>query len=936
ELKSFEGDPEQPDRFGNTGAWSMIQDHQSRIWLATNQGLYRYEPQSGDVRQYKYNPADSSGLREKVVYAVFEDLDGKIWVATDSYFSRLQDERDGRFSHHRYNYKAHNPDPAFPTIFQDVRGRFWLGTRNGLLRFQPGRKSFVAYTYDPRESTGLSNNVVRSICADPGEPERFLWLGTHGGGLNRLDMQTGVFTHFTTRDGLPNDVVYGVLADDLGHLWMSTNKGLCRFTPQTGEMKNYEASDGLQSNEFNSGAYYKSRSGELFFGGIDGLNYFHPGQLSDNPHVPHVVITGLRIFDKDVHPSKKNTVLRKVISQARDIKLSYRDEVITLQFAALDFSAPFRNRYAYKMEGFNTDWIQAGSGRTATFTNLPSGDYVFRVIGSNNDGVWNTQGASLKIHIASPPWRTGWAYALYALVTLGLLYGLRSYEMNRLRWKNRLQMERVEGEKLRDLDQLKSRFFANISHEFRTPLTLIVGPLQQLMERLADEESQRMVGMMQRNARRLLQLINQLLDLSKLDAGKMELYLRQGDLVSFLRGVLTSYEALAETKKIDVCFTAERESFIMLFDHDKMENIFHNLLSNAFKFTPDRGKVSLALAFPGSAANPAAVVVTVSDNGAGIPAKHIAHVFDRFFQVDEGCGEGSGSGIGLALVKELVELQRGKISVQSRVGMGTTFTVTLPVERAEVVMAEQAKKEPTEFNPETPVPTFQEDGRENGGIVLVIEDDLDMRAFIRTVLHEEYEVLEAGDGREGVEKAEASIPDLIISDLMMPKMEGCELCRVLKSDQKTSHIPIILLTARAAAKDKLGGLQAGADDYLIKPFRSDELLARVRNLIAVRKKLIASLGKKALLSPSELAVTPVDQAFLQKVREVIEHGMGDEAFGVETLCAEIAMSERQFRRKLKALTGQTPTQVIRSMRLRRARYLLEQNAATVAEIAFQV
>ncbi|MFQ5677356.1 MAG: response regulator, partial [bacterium] len=551
----------------------------------------------------------------------------------------------------------------------------------------------------------------------------------------------------------------------------------------------------------------------------------------------------------------------------------------------------------------------------------------------------NREGASLNIHVTSPPWKTWWAYLLYGLSTLGLLYGLRSYEMNRLRWKNRLQMERVEGEKLRDIDQLKSRFFANISHEFRTPLTLIVGPLQQLMEKLPDEESQHMLGMMQRNARRLLQLINQLLDLSKLDAGKMELYLRQGDFVAFLCGLLTSYEALAETKKIEVRFRTERESFIMLFDHDKMENIFHNLLSNAFKFTPDGGAVSLSLAFPKGAPDPASVVVTVADNGTGIPAHHIAHVFDRFFQVDEAGGEGGGSGIGLALVKELVELQRGEISVQSRVGEGTTFTVTLPVESAEVVITEgQAKEAPAELDRETPAPIREprEDGEENGGIVLVIEDNRDMRTFIRTVLCGEYQVLEAADGRVGVEKATEAIPDLIICDLMMPKMDGYELCRDLKNDQKTSHIPIILLTARAAAEDKIIGLQAGADDYLIKPFRSDELLARVHNLIAVRKNLIASLGKKALLSPSELAVTPVDQTFLENIRQVIEREMGDESFGVETLCVEIAMSERQFRRKLKALTGQTPNQVIRSMRLERARQLLAQNAATIAEIAFQV
>ncbi|MFQ5640588.1 MAG: two-component regulator propeller domain-containing protein, partial [bacterium] len=934
ELKSFETDSEHPEDFGNTGSWSMLQDNEGLIWLAGFEGAYRYNPVTQEYRHFTLN----SGLLEKMAFRVYLDREDRIWVATENYLSCYDSEAD-RFSHYRYRQNPATRFVSLTAIYQDATGIFWLATDDGLARSDPETDIFRYFRNDPRDVNSLSNDVVLSITPDPNLAD-VLWVGTAAGGLNRFNREKETFRAFTGADGLPNDVVYAALPDKAGNLWLSTNKGLSRFNPGKNAFRNFDVSDGLQSNEFNTGAYFLSPSGEMFFGGIQGLSYFYPEKIVDNPHIPNVVLTGLRLFNQVISPQTHPLILDTLITYEKQVNLSYRDNVIALEFSALDFSAPLRNQYAYRLSGFDERWFSSGTDRLATYTHLPAGDYLFQVKGSNNDGVWNEQGATLAIHISAPPWKTWWAYSLYGLAVLGLLYGLRRYEMNRLRLKNRLQLERVEGEKLRELDQLKSRFFANLSHEFRTPLTLIVGPLQQMMEKWQDEESQRMLGMMQRNARRLLQLINQLLDLSKLDAGKMEIYLRQGDLVSFLRGVLRSYDALAEEKNIRVCLTSERESFIMLFDHDKMENIFHNLLANAFKFTPDGGKVSLFLSFSKGEPGPAFVVITVADNGAGIPAQHMTHVFDRFFQVDEaGNGEKGGSGIGLALVKELVELLRGDISVQSQVGEGTTFTVTLPVESAEIVMTQgHVEEAPAKLDRQSPaqVPATREDGEENGGIVLVIEDNRDMRAFIRTVLRVDYEVLEGVDGREGIEKAAEAIPDLIISDLMMPKMDGYELCRELKNDQKTSHIPIILLTARAAAEDKITGLQAGVDDYLIKPFQPEELLARVHNLIAVRKNLIATLGKKALLSPSELAVTPVDQAFLEKVREVIEREMGDETFGVETLCAEIALSERQFRRKLKALTGQTPNQVIRTMRLQRARHLLQHNAATIAEIAFQV
>jgi signal transduction histidine kinase/ligand-binding sensor domain-containing protein/DNA-binding response OmpR family regulator len=968
ELKSFETSSEQLDVFGNTGAWSMIQDRRGMMWLATHQGLYRYEPRTGLTRQYKFNPADTSGLREKIVHAVFEDRNGDIWLATDSYLSRLINEETGRFIHYRYNFDSPDPDPAYPTIFQDSRGQLWLGTRNGLLRFEPETKSFIVYKNNPKVPNSLSNNVVRSICADPNQPGRILWLGTHGGGLNRFDMKTGTFTHITTKDGLPNNVVYGILPDDQGRLWMSTNKGLSRFDPQSGEIKNYDVSNGLQSNEFNSGAYYKSKSGELFFGGINGLNYFYPGQLSDNPHVPNVVFTGFRIFNQEVSPGGRKSPLLNVISQTREMTLSYKDVVITFEFAALDFSAPFRNQYAYKMEGFNDDWIQAGAVRNATYTNLPPGDYVFRVIGSNNDGVWNKEGAQLIIHITPPSWKTWWAFALYGVLFLALIYGIRRYELNRVRLKNRLELERIQGEKLRDLDQTKSRFFANISHEFRTPLTLILGQVDRVLGSTKDRVEKNRLEIALRNARRLLHLINQLLDLSKIEAGSMQLKGLPVNMVLLLKNVIYSFESLAEKKNIALHFHCQPDHLTVICERDKLENVFYNLLSNAFKFTPDGGTVEVRIdtslsPIPGreigannsDASAPERAEIRISDSGHGIPPKQLPYVFDRFYQVDHSLTrEQMGSGIGLALVKEIVELHGGEVNVTSEEEKGTTFTVCLPIVASDIeteTPASHVEKSASEQNNYQEIPLLNEseeilepDNGEHPGpkdgtetpIILVVEDNADVRAYIRDQLELSHMVLEADNGENGIAMAREKIPDLIITDVMMPKMNGYDLSRILKNDEKTCHIPIIMLTAKAELQDKIEGLETGADAYLIKPFDAKELTVRVRTLINSRRRLRERFREVTIVKPEEVTVVPIDLAFLKKVLSTVEQNMGDDQFNAGVLADSVSMSISQLNRKLRALIDQPAGQLIRSVRLRRAADLLKQNAGNIAEVCYQV
>jgi len=970
ELKSFETHSDQLNDFGNTGAWSMIQDRRGNIWLATHQGLYRYNLKTRKVRQYKYDPADASGLKEKVVYGVIEARNGEIWIASDRYFSKLVDEQRGRFVHYRYRFDSPNMDPALPTIFQDEQERFWLGTQNGLLRFDPETKSFITYRNNPDVPTSINNNGVRAIFADPDNPSRILWLGTHGGGLNRFDMETETFSHYTTRDGLPNNVVYGILSDKFKRLWLSTNRGLSRFNPRTGKFQNFDISDGLQSNEFNSGAYFQSPSGEMFFGGINGLNYFYPEKVVSNPYVPNVVITGLRIFNRKITPATHPKLLPAVISQTNEISLSYDQDVITFEFAALNFTATFRNQYSYKLEGFNENWIPLGETRTATFTNLPPGNYVFRVKGSNNDGIWNEQGVSLRIHITPPFWRTRWAYLFYVLIALGTLYGIRHYELNRVLLKNNLKLEQIEREKLRDLDRLKSRFFANISHEFRTPLTLILGQVDMVLGASTKEEERRRLIVALRNARRLLRLINQLLDLSKLEAGSMPIKAQRQNLIPFLKNLVFSFESLAEQKHIDLQFRCDYQSIELLFEPDKLENVFYNLLSNAFKFTPEGGKVTIIVDLSSSsisqpekssAADQSTmsaahrVDIRVSDTGIGIPADQQPHIFDRFYQGDSSyTREKDGSGIGLALVKELVELHGGEIRIFSEEGKETTFSVHLPIiswnrgtdsafkghqkfPRASEDISETAFSTIVEQNGEMihSIPATPQSDSEMP-VILVVEDHADVRSYIRNQLESSYLVLEAGNGEEGAAIAEERIPDLIITDIMMPKMDGYQMCKVIKGNEKTCHIPIIMLTAKAGMEEKIEGLETGADDYLLKPFSTRELAVRVQNLINLRRRLRERFREKTVIRPADITGIPIEKTFLEKVFKMITTYMGEEHFDVMALSEMLGMSVSQLNRKLGALLGQSTGRLIRSFRLQRAADLLSQNESTVAEICYEV
>ena len=936
-LKSFETSSSRPDDFGNTGPYSMTKAGDGNLWFATSEGLYVFDPILEKSQQFKFDKNKPEGVPQKNVFTVYEDKEGQLWIVTENFLSKMTDKKKGIFKHHRYNI-----DPEYflhirPVLYDDGK-KLWLGTKKGLLAFDKKKESFHTYRNDPENPASLINNHIKSMCPDPENPDKYLWVGTSGG-LEMFDKTNGAFKHFTEKDGLPNNVIYGILSDQQNKLWLSTNKGISRFNPGEKAFRNFDINDGLQSNEFNTGAFYKSDNGEMFFGGIEGLNYFFPEQIKDNPFIPPIALTGIRVYNSSKKNDEKDSFITVPVNDKNAMTFTNDDYIIMLKFAALDFSTSEKNHYAYKLEGFHDDWIYIQNSRNVTFTHLPSGKYVFKLKASNNDGVWNEAGISIPMKIL-PHWsQSWWAYCLYFLLLMLLLYSIRKFEINRILVKNQLEVERIEKVTLRELDQLKSQFFTNISHEFRTPLTLISGQAESLLKDLKVEKNRDQIKNISRHSQQLLQLINQLLDIAKLEAGKFQLQSSQNNLVLFLKNLFYSFESMAEKKKIQLIFISETDNLQALFDIEKMEKIIGNLLSNALKFTPEHGVISMKV----ERKDETSFRISIIDNGIGISEKDLPFIFDRFYQADNSNTRAfEGTGIGLALAKELVELHQGTIQVESNNQIneaGSTFIIEIPI--GDVDLSKKQQQIPVVKMPDYMSETSKDHSNVAASamtgrkIVLLVEDNADIRKFITEQLENQYNVITASNGNEGIKYAQKYVPDLIITDVMMPEMDGIAMVKVLRNDELTNHIPIIMLTGKVAQEDKMEGLETGIDAYLTKPFSVSELALRITNLINLREQLRFKYSNTFIVDPKETSLTTLDQHFLENTHSCIRENLGNVSFGVEQLAGKMFLSSSQLRRKLEALIDQTPGQLIRNMRLQKAAELIRQNTGNLAEICFQ-
>lgn len=937
-FTSYRHDPKDPQSLSSDVVVSLCLDHEDKLWIGTFfGGLNCFDGRK--FTRYEHSPQDSTSLSGKSVWEVFEDSEHRLWIGTLDGGVNLFNPKNKTFS--RYNHRDQRSlySVYISTINEDSKGNIWFGTSIGIDVLMKESGSILHFESEKNNPASLRNNVILGVLEDS---KGRIWIGTQGG-LSLWQKEANQFVNFTEKDGLPHNAIMTMKEDAAGRLWLGTPNGLSCATivSKNGRIQlrfvNYSEIDGLQGQRFNEDAAIRTRNGELVFGGANGFNIFKPGDIGNNKTMPRVVLTDFQLFNRSIRPGKadrKHFALPSSITTNPSIVLTSNDNVFSIEFAALNFVQPSKNNYKYKLEGFSEDWLVTdASNRKVTFTNLDAGDYVFRVVSSNNDGVWNDEGISLPIKVLPPFWKSAKAVVVYVFILLLLLYATRKLIQQSERMKFAIKQQQEEAMRSHELDRIKTKFFTNVSHEFRTPLSLIISPLEKLSEQVVDPAQQRHIDLIQKNARRLLNLVNQLLDFRKMEVQDIRFHPSEGDIIRFVRETVYSFADLSEKKNIRLTFESNTSSLEAIFDHDKVEKILFNLLSNAFKFTMGSGEI-LVIVEVNDASENSIVQIIVKDSGIGIPAEKHEQIFERFFQNDlPDSLMNQGSGIGLAITKEFVRIHGGTIRVESEVGKGSSFIVVLPLKKLVHAVRE------TISEPVNPVFDTQDDDVQGSGdkpLILLIEDNDDFRFYLKDNLKLSYAVIEAANGEEGWKKAILEYPDLIVTDVMMPGMNGIELCKKIKSDQRVSHIPVILLTARSGEEQRLEGFEVGADDYIPKPFSFPLLESRIRNLISLRKDLHALFAKKNGVKASEIQVTSLDEQFIRRVVQAIENNVSNSDLTVVDLSHELGVSRAQFFRKVQELTGKSPLELIRTIRLQYAAQLLEKSQLSVSEVAYRV
>ena len=900
-----------------------------KIWLATEGGLYRFDPATG--RSVPILTTTTAGRPVAAVLHTAFDRDGDLWVSTWDY-GLYRIARDDLYrpdpvtplDFDWWTNKTDRPDAlatyGLQQVMADSRGYSWVcGNIGGVSRIEKATGRVTIFSYRQGQEGAISSNYTYSVVEGP---NGYIWISTNGGGINRFDPATERFTHYTMQDGLPSNVVFDLVFDGEGLLWLNTLQGLSSFDPATATFTHYDERDGLQC--WTEDLYYAAGTNTLYAAGDKGFNYFSPTELrnldqTDSP----VAIRSIAHLDPKTQTMRQ---LRPADWAGGRLELTYRESPLRLQFVVLDFRNPDRHRYRYALTQGPEEapvWIELEQQNQLELARVDPGTYTLQLAGRNSDGRWNLLAQPLTLVVHPPIWRTPAAFLGYLFAFGAGLYFLYRFTLSR-------QLALNEARQIKTLEQLRSRFYTNITHEFRTPLTVIQG----MTETPADFP--KAMELIRRNANRLLQLINQLLDLSKLDSNALQPDYRRIEVVSFSRYIGESYQSLADRKHIRLAVHSAIEQLWMDMDEEMYRQVMANLLANALKFTPEHGQIDVSLE-----RTDGQLLLRVRDDGMGIPADALPHVFDRFYQV-EGAERRAepGTGIGLALVRELVSLLGGSIEVTSELGRGATFAVRFPIRQTASRRLEVFKpiaSEPAAAAPFAPAPRPDDASSPS---LLLIEDNPDVVYYIQSLLQATYRVQVATNGALGIQQAIDTIPDVIISDVMMPEKDGFEVVETLKQDQRTSHIPIILLTARADQEDRLAGLRYGADAYLTKPFDKAELFVRLQQLVALRQQLRARYAQAAqtatALPGSTVESEPtLDDLFLQKVRQVIDEKIGDADLDIAYLCLEVGLSSTQLFRKMKALTGDSPMSFIRQVRLYRAKALLETTELPIAEIAYE-
>lgn len=949
-FKKYMHDAANPNSLTNNVIVSMYLDHEQKLWIGTYfGGLDCFDGKN--FKHYRHNDADPSSISEDRIWSILEDDENNLWVGTLSGGLNMLDRKTGKFSHYVYKLGADNSlhSNYISALLQDRHRNLWVVTSFGVDVLNHKTKQFSHYIRNDKDPNSLINNNTNNIMEDS---SGLIWISTREG-LSILNPATGNFTNLNHASGLPDNTTIDIREDDNHNVWVSTPNGLSNIiidrkaSPLKFRFVNYNEKDGLQGREFQPYSSYKTRSGELIFGGSNGFNIFRPSALHTSKHIPDLVFTDLQVFNKSVSVGEKiygKVILPKSISEVDGIELKYNENVFSIEFAALNYFDPDKVKFEYMMQGFDGNWITADNiSRKAPYTNLDAGDYIFKVRASN-PGFWNSKEISLHVKILPPFWKTTYAYILYVLLFVGGLLYIRREGIRKLRTQFLLEKEREETQRLHELDLMKIKFFTNVSHEFRTPLSLIMAPVDKIVKQVKDPDVKNQLLLVNRNAKRLLNLVNQLLDFRKMEYQELKLHKAGGDIIAFIRELSQSFTDVAEQKGIRFVFDSEVEEFYTSFDHDKIERILFNLLSNAYKFTHAGGQVSVLLNLR---SNPSArgteLEIKIIDTGIGIQKDKMERIFEPFFQNDiPGSMLNQGSGIGLSITKEFVRLHEGEILVESEPNQGSCFTVLLPLQQLDKklfadgpVLLPHAGDDAIYLS-DKKQGRLRDTGDGKKPTVLLVEDNDDFRFYIKDNLKDSFNIIEAENGKKGWQKTLAQHPNLVVSDITMPEMNGIDLCLKIKSDKRTTHIPVILLTAIAGEEQQIKGLGTGASDYMTKPFNFEILASKIKNILSQQENMRKTYQKRVDASPTEVAVDSPDELFIKKVLVLIDANIANPNFSVEELSSEMFVSRYTLYKKILQMTGKTPNELVRQMRLKRAAQLLETGHLTISQICHKV
>ncbi|PXY46928.1 hybrid sensor histidine kinase/response regulator transcription factor [Flavobacterium hydrophilum] len=939
-------------------------DSKQNIWIGSwDRGIYFLK--NGTTRFINYNTANTAGLKSNRIFSFSEDSKGRIWIGSFIKGLHYFDNNSNSFVHCDFTPFTENAlDNAFiRKVFVDSDDILWVGTILGI--YQVNIKSDSGFKVTNMRDAMFSHipkhKSIQTILSIYESNDKTIWIGTDSEGLFSYNKKNRKFSNYNDFPGFTEKSVRAIISDNSGSLWVSGGSGLTKLDFKNKKSTNFNKDDGLIDNDFNNNAVFKDGNGDLYFGSYEGVNYFNPNEIKKTEKAPSLYFSDFKLFNQSAKPNEDFSPLHKVISQTKEITLNYTQSVFTIEYVGINYNYSKKNQYAYYLEGFEKDWNYVGNNRTATYTNLAPGNYVFKVKSANADGSWSTDQLELKIKILPPWWKTIWAYLIYASILVFLILYLNKIYQNRFKAKQAIILEREKTIQLEKLNNQKLQFFTNISHEFRTPLTLIINPLEDILRsRNISREIHHKLKIVHKSSDRLSRLINELMDFNKLEFNKISLQAKKIEVIAFINEIIGYFNEEATARNIIIDFEPSIDELEDWLDPKMLEKIIFNIISNAFKFTPDNGFITISvdqsdniLLINGE--KTPSFSITIADTGSGIHKDDLNRIFDRFYQVNNLNKDYYGTtGIGLEVVKEFVELHKGKIDVESELGKGTKFTVTFPLGKSfykeneivdEVFEIDKIKnkflfesnKNQNDDDDEDEITTETTKEPAKPYTVLIVEDNLELRNYLKHELSKLYKVITAENGKKGYELAVQKLPDIIITDVIMPVMDGLQMCKNIKGDIKTSHIPLLMLSAKAMVNDRLEGIDSGADIYLSKPFELDILKSSLAQLITSRQIMFKKFYT-GITKDGKEKTTTLDNDFIQKILHLIHENISESELSVELLSSKVFLSRSQLYRKIKTLTGVSVNEFIRNVRLEKAKQLLEQgnNEVNINEISYKV